>query len=190
MDNQDHCPPALQALRGLTQTHCLATGLTSALIKTSIPQLYCCCCCSLSTWAWELISQSDSFHPCFTWAHSLRQLLSGYWRQTYSKLLTFQAGHLLLSLWRCLKQVPHDSLLWTPAKVFQTSATDTASSSRNITDDSITDQRAPSSEPAPPALRMSQGNDPLELRRLWHAAVAQQGWVQQAGSQLSDYRLK
>lgn len=38
--DQDHCPPAPQALRGCTHSHSLgslATRLTSALIKTSIP---------------------------------------------------------------------------------------------------------------------------------------------------------
>lgn len=87
--------------------------------------------------------------------------------------------------------MPNDSLLWTPpAKVSQTAAADTASSSRSITDCSIADQKAPSSEPAPPAPRMSQENDPMELRRLWCAAMALQDWSQQAHSELSDYRLK
>lgn len=167
--NQDLCPPALQALGDFTQTHSLES-LTTGLTSTSNKDIYSHSCTSATADHSavvfdELISQGDSFHPCFTWAHSLRQLLSGWWGQAYRSF-----SHLMLAAsslpfedaWsRCLM-----TIYCPPAEVSQTAATDTASSSRSITDHSTSDQRAPSSEPPPPVLRMSQENDPMELRTL------------------------
>lgn len=190
----DHCPPAPQALRGCTHTHSLgslATRLISAVIKTSIPTavlLLLLFTQQLGLMRWFLrVTHSTIALP----GHSA-------WGSCYlggEGRLTASFSHFMLATsslpfedaWsRCLMTVYCGHL----QQKSQTAAADTASSSRNITDCSITDQRGPSSEPAPPARRMSQENDPMELRRLWCAAMALQGWGQQARSELSDYRLK